>query len=71
MAAGDREWSSSTAAEPPSTPRSTTNPPTNPAREPAVLADMIRELLPARTTKGGPYGDAVLASVVESYARRR
>jgi hypothetical protein len=32
---------------------------------------MIRELLPARTTKGGPYGDAVLASVVESYARRR
>jgi len=34
------------------------------------IADVIRELLPTRTTKGGPYGDAILASVVESYARR-
>jgi len=70
LAAADREFSvlspTSTAS---SQARPAAPPPTSP--DMTALGDLIRDALPQRRTSGGPYGDAVLASVVENYARRR
>jgi len=70
LAAADREFSvpfpTSTQGSPASRPAP---PPTSP--DMSQLGDLIRDTLPKRSTRGGPFGDAVLASVVENYARRR
>lgn len=69
LAAADREFS---VPSPTSTAASTASRPTPPPASPDMtqLGDLIRDALP-KPRAGHPYGDSVLASVVESYARRR